>query len=205
MHQYLKSIGFGNIRDKKQLIQIIRDVEESYTGHQLVTQDEVTDLCEFDKEYGEGIGIKVCGDMDIDEQFDYRYYAPYFTGSGVTSYANVSVERRIDREAYVGICEDTKVGINLVFYLQNMMEYLRERQIGGRSIKYSSVTLSGLCNEGTILLPGYPLHYPYFTLLPSYPTHHNNLSSLPLSPTPTPYNPFHHIIHNPTLHLHTSS
>ena len=141
MHQYLKSIGFGNIRDKKQLIQIIRDVEESYTGHQLVTQDEVTDLCEFDKEYGEGIGIKVCGDMDIDEQFDYRYYAPYFTGSGVTSYANVSVERRIDREAYVGICEDTKVGINLVFYLQNMMEYLRERQIGGRSIKYSSVTL----------------------------------------------------------------
>jgi hypothetical protein len=33
MHQYLKSIGFGNIRDKKQLIQIIRDVEESYTGH----------------------------------------------------------------------------------------------------------------------------------------------------------------------------
>ena len=34
-----------------------------------------------------------------------------------------------------------------------MMEYLRERQLGGRSIKYSSVTLSGLCNEGIILLP----------------------------------------------------
>ena len=70
MHQYMKSIGFGNIRDKKQLTQILKDVEESYTGHQLVTQDEVTDLCEFDKEYGEGIGIKVCGDMDIDERCD---------------------------------------------------------------------------------------------------------------------------------------
>ena len=153
MHQYMKSIGFGNIRDKKQLTQILKDVEESYTQDQLVTQEETTDLCEFEKEYGEGIGIKVCGDMDIDEQFEYRYYTPYFKGSGVTSYADVSVERRIDREAYVGICEDTKVGINLVFYLQNMMEYLRERQLGGRSIKYSSVTLSGLCNEGTILLP----------------------------------------------------
>ena len=153
MHQYMKSIGFGNIRDKKQLTQILKDVEESYTQHQLVTQDETTDLCELEKEYGEGIGIKVCGDMDIDEQFEYRYYTPYFKGSGVTSYADVSVERRIDREAYVGICEDTKVGINLVFYLQNMMEYLMERQLGGRSIKYSSVTLSGLCNEGTILLP----------------------------------------------------
>ncbi len=104
MHQYMKSIGFGNIRDKKQLTQILKDVEESYTQHQLVTQDETTDLCEFEKEYGEGIGIKVCGDMDIDEQFEYRYYTPYFKGSGVTSYADVSVERRIDREAYVGIC-----------------------------------------------------------------------------------------------------
>ena len=66
MHQYLKSIGFGNIRDKKQLIQIIRDVEESYTGHQLVTQDEVTDLCEFDKEYGEGIGIKFRNTVSTD-------------------------------------------------------------------------------------------------------------------------------------------
>ena len=47
MHQYLKSIGFGNIRDKKQLIQFIRDVEESYTGHQLVTQDEVTDPVKY--------------------------------------------------------------------------------------------------------------------------------------------------------------
>lgn len=82
MHQYMKSIGFGNIRDKKQLTQILKDVEESYTQHQLVTQDETTDLCEFEKEYGEGIGIKVCGDMDIDEQFEYRYYTPYFKGSG---------------------------------------------------------------------------------------------------------------------------
>lgn len=56
MHQYMKSIGFGNIRDKKHLTQILKDVEESYTQHQLVTQDETTDLCEFEKEYGEGIG-----------------------------------------------------------------------------------------------------------------------------------------------------
>lgn len=49
MHQYMKSIGFGNIRDKKQLTQILKDVEESYTQHQLVTQDETTDLCEFEK------------------------------------------------------------------------------------------------------------------------------------------------------------
>ena len=152
MHQYMKSIGFGNIRDKKQLTQILKDVEESYTQHQLVTQDETTDLCEFEKEYGEGIGIKVCGDMDIDEQFEYRYYTPYFKGSGVTSYADVSVERRIDREAYVGICEDTKVGINLVFYLQNMMEYLMERQWWKKYQVFFRDIVRSL-QWGTILLP----------------------------------------------------
>lgn len=153
MHQYLKSIGFDDIRNKKQLIQILKDVEESYTGHQLIQQDETTDLCEYEKEYGEQIGISICGDMDIDETFYLRYYIPYFKGTGVTSYADVSVERRIDREAYVGICEDTKVGINLVFYLQNMMEYLNEKKISGKSIRYSSVTLAGLSEGGRILLP----------------------------------------------------
>lgn len=153
MHQYLKSIGFDDIRNKKQLIQILKDVEESYTGHQLIQQDEKTDLCEYEKEYGEQIGISICGDMDIDEKFYLRYYIPYFKGTGVTSYADVSVERRIDREAYVGICEDTKVGINLIFYLQNMMEYLNEKKISGKSIRYSSVTLSGLSEGGMILLP----------------------------------------------------
>ena len=47
MHQYMKSIGFGNIRDKKQLTQILKDVEESYTQHQLVTQDETTDPLKY--------------------------------------------------------------------------------------------------------------------------------------------------------------
>ena len=153
MHQYLKSIGFDDIRDKEQLIQILKDVEESYTGHQLIQQDEKTDLCEYEKEYGERIGIAIYGDLDMNEIFYQRYYLPYFKGTGVTSYADVSVERRMDREAYIGICEDTKVGINLVFSLQNMMEYLKEKKLGGKTISYSSVTLAGLSEGGTILLP----------------------------------------------------
>ena len=153
MHQYLKSIGFDDIRDKEQLIQILKDVEESYSGHQLIQQDEKMDLCEYEKEYGEQIGIAVYGDMDMNETFYCRYYLPYFKGTGITSYADVSVERRMDREAYIGICEDARVGINLVFSLQNMMKYLKEKKLSGKTISYSSVTLSGLSEGGTVLLP----------------------------------------------------
>lgn len=153
MHQYLKAIGFGNIRTKKQLNETIEDVITSFTHHELTSQDEEYDYCEYQKETGPGIGIAVCGDMDIHEHFKQEYYFPYFIGTGITSYADIVVEKRMDRDSYVGICEDLKIGISLIFHLQNSIEYTRERQISNAPVKYTSVTLSGLCNEGTILLP----------------------------------------------------
>lgn len=153
MHQYLKAIGFGNISSKRELNEILTQVENSFTQHNLISQDDEIDFCEYQKEFGAGMGVALCGDMDIDESFEKTYYYPYFLGTGITSYADVCVERRMDKEAYAGICEDMKVGINLIFHLQNAVEYLKEKQMAKHSIKYSSVTISGLCNGGTILLP----------------------------------------------------
>ena len=153
MHQYLKAIGFGNIKGKRELNAILRQTEESFTQHNLISRGDEMDFCEYQKEFGAGIGLALCGDMDIDEWFDRQYYYPYFFGTGITSHADVFVERRMDREAYVGICEDIKIGISLIFYLQNTVEYLKEKQLSKNSIKYTSVTLSGLCNGGTVLFP----------------------------------------------------
>lgn len=153
MHQYLKAIGFGGIKSKKELYEILSDVENRFTYHELVYMEEKMDFCEYQKEYGAGIGVSVFGDLDIDECFKKQYYVPFFFGTGVTSRADVLIDRRMDREAYIGVCEDTKVGISLIFHLQNTLEYLREVQLTRDTVKYSSVTLSGLCNSGTVLLP----------------------------------------------------
>ncbi len=132
---------------------VLLQVKNLFTQQDLISQDEEIDFCEYRKEFGVGIGISLCGDMDIDENFERNYYYPYFFGTGITSYADVYVERRMDREAYAGICEDVKIGINLIFHLQNTAEFLKKQQAGKDSVKYKSVTLSGLCNGGTILLP----------------------------------------------------
>ncbi|GFI43111.1 hypothetical protein IMSAGC018_00777 [Lachnospiraceae bacterium] len=153
MHQYMNAIGFGNINSKRELKNILKQVRTSFTQHDLISQDEEMDICEYQKEYGAGIGIAIFGDRDIDEKFDKNYYYPFFLGTGITSHADVYIERRMDREAYAGICEDMKVGINLIFHLQNTVELLKQRQKAKSSVKYKSVTLSGLCNGGTILLP----------------------------------------------------
>ncbi len=153
MHQYMTAIGFTEDEFQKELLRILDEVEESPQYHDLLFRERDLDFCEYRREYAPGLGIAVFGDMDTNECFKKQYYFPYFSGSGITSYADVSMERRMDREAYVGICEDTKLEINLIFHLQNVLDYLREQEMTGGSAVCKSVTLSGLCNDGTILLP----------------------------------------------------
>lgn len=111
------------------------------------------DFCEFVREYGIGIGVKSCGEINGWDEFEREYYFPYFEGSGITSYADVVVEKKIDQEAYLGVCEDARVGVSIIFQLQNNVEYMKEYQLQTLGTRSTSVTLAGLANRGKILLP----------------------------------------------------
>lgn len=153
MHQYLKAIGFGNLSTKKELRKILNQVEKSFTHQTIISYNKSADYCEFQKDFGQGIGIALYGEMDENENFDADYYIPYFSGSGITTFSEVIIEKRIDQEQYVGICEDPKVGISLIFSLKNGIDYQKECQFGGLSRLNTSVTFSGLALSGKILLP----------------------------------------------------
>lgn len=153
MHKYLKAIGYGNIITKKQVNKFLKDAEGTFTHHELIALEPEIDFCEYQKECGAGVGVSVCGDMDAEENFERQYYYPYFMGSGITSHADVIVEKRMDRDSYVGICEDIKVGISVIFHLQNTIDYMIQKQANSKYANTGSVTLAGLCNEGTILFP----------------------------------------------------
>ncbi len=153
MHQYLKAIGFDNIRTKNDLRNLLSDVEEKFTHQTIVSYRPGEDFCEIKKDYGQCIGVSLCGELDENDVFDPDYYFPYFQGSGISTYAEISVERKIEKEQYVGMCEDSRIGISLIFTLQNGIEYMRERQAGFTAELTTSVTLSGLALSGTVLLP----------------------------------------------------
>lgn len=119
MHQYLKAIGFENIQTRKDLKKLLKDVEENFTHQTIVSYRPGEDFCEFQKEFGQDVGITLCGELDDEEHFEAAYYFPYFEGSGVTTYAEIDVQRKIEKEQYVGLCEDSKIGISLIFTLQN--------------------------------------------------------------------------------------
>ena len=153
MHQYLKAIGFDNINTRYDLKGLMDDVETGFTHQTIVSYRPGEDFCELRREYGQCIGVAICGELDGDDNFYPDYYFPYFEGSGISTYADIAIERKIEKEQYVGMCEDSKIGISLIFTLQNGIEYMRERQAGFTTGVTTSVTLSGLALSGMILLP----------------------------------------------------
>ena len=83
--------------------------------------------------------------------FHVEYYYPFFRGTGVTTQEAVTVEKHVDKNAFSGACDDLRIGITLIFYLQNAAEYMKES--GKEKIDNHPLILSGLAGEGKILLP----------------------------------------------------
>ena len=153
MHKYLKSIGFTNLDQKSELDKLLADVRDNYDRKKIVENEDHHLFAEISKEYGYDCGITVCGEYDEDENFQMEYYFPYFSGSQITSYEEIVVERHAGKESYAGACDDMRVGISLIFYLLNAGDYMNVRQNGMLRELQTSLTLSGLAASGTILLP----------------------------------------------------
>ncbi|MBQ6968192.1 MAG: DUF3881 family protein [Lachnospiraceae bacterium] len=153
MHKYLRAIGFSKIKNRKELNKILNDVLKGPVERQYVSAGDERVLAEFRKEYADSIGVTVCGNYSEELEFEYDYYFPYIIGKSISSTEDVSIERHIEKESYAGMCDDLKVGVSLIFYLQNRMDYLKQVNMGSRQGVFASVSLAGLSTEGSIVLP----------------------------------------------------
>lgn len=151
MHSYLRSIGFSKITKRKEMQELIRDVIDSYDEKYVVENHPDGAFAEFSKNYGCDCGITVCGQYDEDNQFQVEYSFPFFRGTGITTQEKVTIERHADKESFAGACDDLRIGVTLIFYLQNPAEYILESSKG--TFGGQPLTLTGLAKKGTILLP----------------------------------------------------
>ncbi len=108
---------------------------------------------EYRKKYFRNGGIAVRGEIDEKHQFHMSYYYPFFTGSGITTEEYVDVEKHAEKNSYAGICDEVRVGVTLIFYLQNVADYFYTLSKKGTIKGSRGVVLSGLAKEGCILLP----------------------------------------------------
>jgi len=153
VHSYLRAVGFSEIKKRREIEEIIKEVIETYDEKNVVEDYEDGIFAEFSKNYGCDCGITVCGQYDENNEFHVEYYFPFFRGTGITTDENVVIERHAAQQSFAGACDDLRIGVTLIFYLQNVAEYMLENQKGiapeGRKI----LTISGLAKEGMVLLP----------------------------------------------------
>lgn len=168
MHKYLRAIGFSEVKTRQQLQEIINEVvtktivhpvdqskekEKYHIYRDFVADSEEHIYAEMCLNFSENTGVCIRGEFDQDNVFYYEYYFPYLNGTQISSCADISVERHSEKESYAGICDDIKVGVSLIFYLQNMISYKKKNEMNLLPIVGTSLTLSALSIEGTIMMP----------------------------------------------------
>lgn len=153
MHKFLPAIGFSCIDRRKELEEILKEVVNSYDEKIVTESNRECLFAEFSKNYGCDCGITVCGEYDENNQFHIDYYFPFFRGTGITTQEPLVIEQRASNKSYAGICDDIRIGVTLIFYIQNAGEYLSNKSRTNILSESLPVSLSGLAYEGKILLP----------------------------------------------------
>lgn len=161
MHKYMRAVGFSKLTDRKELQKLLTDVVVEGTERAYTSNGEETLIAEFCMNFAEDskdtagvfMGIAVCGEFDSDDKFTYEYYYPYLKGSSISSEEDISVERHAAQESYSGVCDDIRIGVSLIFYVQNMISYVKAKNAGILPVKGTTLTLSALSAKGTIMMP----------------------------------------------------
>lgn len=155
MHKYLRAIGFGQIKNRKQLQLLITDCIRTARQREYITLSDHEDFIfvECCKDFADGMGIAVRGEFDENNNYLYNYYFPYLKGNYVSSEEDVSIERHAEKESYAGICDDLRVGVSLIFYFQNVISYLKYKEKKRLPVKGTTLTLSALSCQGSVLMP----------------------------------------------------
>ena len=170
MHRYLRAIGFSRISTREELQELINEVvedtilsgrrsdsaekkEEYICGRDIAADENDRVYAELFLDFVHGAGICVRGEFDEENNFLYEYYFPYLRGMHVSSNEDVTVERHAEKESYAGVCDDIKVGVSLIFYLQNMVMYKRLKALRRLPVQGTSLTLSALSTDGMIMMP----------------------------------------------------
>lgn len=152
MHKYLRSVGFGKYQKKKEITELLDELEKIAGEHKRIQIESDSNLCEIRAELAPNIGIAMVGETDENGIFQREYYYPYMIANDISSEVDCSIQRHTEKETFGGLLDEPRVGISLIFYLDNGIEYL-ERGLDHVSQKVKAVKLTGLSDEGKILLP----------------------------------------------------
>ena len=152
MHQYLRAVGFSEIKTNKQIKDLMNQVLQQATKKSLIETDRDSVIIEYSAAFSESTGITLRGEYEDENNLTLDFYYPYVIGSRVSTNEEAGIERHADKESFGGICDDNRIGVSLIFYVQNGMDYMKAYAGGGDGIT-PPIYFSGLSTQGTIMFP----------------------------------------------------
>ncbi len=154
IHTFLRSIGFRDLTKNADLYLILESILNRPDEQNIVKDEYGNEFACFSKSFGTDIGITVCGNFINEKEFRMEYYYPYLRGSQITTNETIEIERHAAREAFAGICDELKLGVTLIFYIENIADILHEKRYAiHTSTGPDNAVLAGLATGGKILLP----------------------------------------------------
>jgi hypothetical protein len=153
VHSYLRAIGFSKITDRVELEDLLGIIIEQPTEKNIINVHDNKVFAEISKTFSKQMGITLRGEYDSEGKFYMEHYFPYYKSQYMSTKEEMSIIKRVDTEAYTGMCDDVRLGVSLIFYLQNVVDYMSF----GKEINQNGIILpiylSALSVSGKIILP----------------------------------------------------
>lgn len=153
MHQYLRAIGFSNITTKKELRKILCSVVEGRDFYSNIPNSENTTLVQYTKMFAGPCGITLRGEVDDEKNLTLDFYYPILSGTNVSTMEDLSVDRHASQNSFAGVIEDVRVGVTIIFYIQNGIEYIKKLAANDFKGRGNNIRFSALSINGMILFP----------------------------------------------------
>lgn len=153
MHKYLTAAGFSTLDTERKVYEFLE--EQVIREENLADRAALMEGCslrEYRLEAADHIGI-CAGVLDLGNgSARIDYYYPYFDTEEVSSGELCTVERYTERENYAGVIDEYRIGLSLIFFINNPVAY-RKLPDAGRVVDFKGTRLSAFCNEATVILP----------------------------------------------------
>jgi len=155
LHKYLRAVGFSDSMNSLDRLNLIDDIKtkSAYRAQASSLDNENEMLTEYRLDLAGGFGLTMVGTFEDENDLMAGMIEPYLAPDAITTMEEVFVEEKIDNRSFAGICDDMRIGTTLIFRLLNPVEYLRFSKFEELPCPDTSVWLSALSIEGTVVLP----------------------------------------------------
>lgn len=153
MHNYLRAIGFSTIKNRTDLDRLVDKILHQAEEKQSIELEDGIIFTELRWACNESMGLSVRGEYDNQGVFHMEHYFPYYISEAVSTNDIIMISKRVDTDAYTGMCDDYRLGVSLIFYLQNSIEFLRAKEQKKIASSLHTIRLAALSVEGKVLLP----------------------------------------------------